>query len=99
MEFRMAGCILATKSSRSCKYQLRQRPRIPSLYKSWQKDRKRDNRAAEGRKRNSNRFILEVETPASLLIQDSNSDSAKVATANYTNRQLLFPDRELPTCK
>src|SRR6266576_284905 len=73
MELQRAGRILATKSSRSCKHQPRQRPRILSLCKSWQKEGERDDRAAEGCRRNSNRFILDVETPASLLIQDSNS--------------------------
>lgn len=49
--------------------------------------------------RNGDGFILEVGTLASSLMQDSNSDNAKAATANYTNRQPLFPDVESPMCK
>jgi hypothetical protein len=49
--------------------------------------------------RNGDGFILEVETLASSLMQDSNSDSAKAATANYANRQHPFPDAESLICK
>ena len=44
-------------------------------------------------------FILDVETLASSLMQDSNSDSAKAATANYANRQPPFPNAESPICR
>lgn len=59
----------------------------------------RDDGAAEGRRRNSDGFILDVETLAGSLMQDSNSKSAKAATANYANKQPLFPNTESPTCK
>jgi hypothetical protein len=49
--------------------------------------------------RNGDGFILEVKTLASSLMQDSKSDSARAAIANYTNRQPLFPDVESPICK
>jgi hypothetical protein len=59
----------------------------------------REEGGGGSRRRNSDGFILDVETLASSLMQDSNSESAKAATANYANRQPPFPVAESPTFK
>jgi hypothetical protein len=61
--------------------------------KLMQKERERDDGAAEGRGRNGDGFILGVGTLARSLMHNSNSDSAKAAIANYTNRQPLMQNR------